>query len=179
MIKKILVLVVIALAAFLVVVALQPSQYRISRRVTIAASPSVIFPQVNDLRKAHVWSPWVKLDPAGTYGFEGPAKGVSAMSTWSGNNEIGAGRQTITESRGGELVRSRLDFIRPFEGTADSEFMLKADAGRTTVTWSMSGRNDFLSKIFCLFINQDKMIGGQFEKGLADLKVLLESPAGK
>ncbi len=179
MIKKILILVVITLAAFLVVVALQPSQYRIARSVSIAAPSSLVFAQVNSLQKAHAWSPWVKLDPAGTYGFEGPSEGVGAVSTWSGNSDIGAGRQTITESRAGELVRSRLDFIRPFEGTADSEFNLKAEGNRITVTWSMSGRNDFVSKIFCLFMNQDKMIGGQFEKGLAELKVLLEASAGK
>lgn len=169
--------ILIALAAILVlfvIVTTRPPTYRIERSSTISAPPSEIFPHLNDLRKSNVWSPWVKLDPAAKQTFEGPASGVGAVGAWDGNKNVGAGRQTIIESRPNELVRLRLDFERPFKCTSTAEFTLKPTRNETVVTWSLAGENNFVSRAFCLFMNQDKMVGGQFEKGLADLKALTE-----
>ena len=178
MLRKILIGLAALLAVFVIVVALQSPTFRVERSIAIAAPTSDVFPQINDLRKSHVWSPWVKLDPAAKYGFEGPPAGVGASNTWDGNNEVGAGRQTIVESRPNKLVRLKLEFKKPFESTCSGDFTLEPQGNQTVVTWGISGEKNFISKACCLFMNQDKMVGDQFEKGLADLKKLVET-AGK
>ena len=179
MLKKILLGFGVIVVVFLIVVALQPSTFRVERSVTIAAPATAVFPHLNDLHKAQVWSPWKKFDPAAKYTFEGAPEGQGAIGTWEGNNDIGAGRQTIVESKPNELVRLRLDFLKPMESTCTGEFTLKPAGGGTTVTWALYGENNFLGKAFCLFMNQDKMIGGPFEEGLASLKSLIESDGKK
>lgn len=177
MITKVFIGLAVGLVIFLIVVALQPSTFRIARSILISASAPEIFPHVNDLKKAQVWSPWTKLDPAATYTFTEASAGVGASSSWAGNNQIGEGRQTIVESRANEFVGIRLDFKKPFESTCMGELSLKPSGAQSEVTWSLSGENNFISKAFCLFMNQDQMIGGPFEEGLANLKALVEKPA--
>lgn len=179
MLKKILLVLGLLLAVFVVIVALQPAQYHVERSLAISAPPAAIFPQVNSLRNMQVWNPWMKLDPNIKTTFSGPAEGVGSSSSWEGNSQVGAGRQTITESHPNDSVRSKLEFIKPFAGLANVELTLKPNGPQTVVTWAMSGENNFISKAFCLFMNQDKMIGGPFEEGLATLKSLVESPAKK
>jgi len=179
MFKKLLLGFIALLAVFLLYVALQPSTFRVERSVAVNASASQVFPQVNNLRNTQAWNPWLKLDPAAKVTYEGPAAGVGAASAWAGNSNVGEGRQTITESRPNELVRSRLDFIKPFAGTSTAEFTLKPQGGQTVVTWALFGESNFLSKIFCVFMNQEKMIGGPFEQGLASLKAIVEGTATK
>jgi hypothetical protein len=174
---KIVIIIALLVIVFLVFVALRPSQYRIERSITISAAATAIFPQINDLHKSAVWSPWLKIDPNVKVAYEGPAAGVGAASTWAGNKEIGEGRQTIVESNADELVRIKLEFAKPMTGVATTDFALKSEGGQTRVTWSMYGDNNFIGKIFCLFMNQDKMIGSEFEKGLANLKTLVETSA--
>lgn len=178
MTKKILLALAVLVGAFLIVAALQPAAYRVERSVIISAPAAEIFPQVNDLRKAHVWSPWMKLDPNAKVAFSAMSEGVGASSTWDGNNQIGAGRQTIVESRANERVRIRLDFTKPFESTANAEFALREHGGQTTVSWSMDGENGLICKAVCLFMDQDEMIGTPFEQGLASLKALVEEKRG-
>ncbi|MFT3868667.1 MAG: SRPBCC family protein [Nibricoccus sp.] len=173
--SKILIVVAVVVIVFLIVVALQPSRFRVERSLTINASPATIFPHINDLQKAAVWSPWLKMDPAVKIAYSGPASGVGASSSWVGNNKIGEGRQTIIESQPGELVRIKLEFFKPMAGVSTADFSLKPADGQTTVTWSIYGENNFISKAFCLFMRQDKMIGTPFEMGLANLKTLVES----
>ncbi|MBI2510865.1 MAG: SRPBCC family protein [Opitutae bacterium] len=177
MIKKILLVLALILVGVAILAAFQPSTYRIERSVSVAATPAALFPRLNDLHQTHEWSPWKALDPNATYTFEGPAAGVGASQSWSGNSDVGAGRQTIVESRSNELVRLRLEFFKPMAGVSDAQFTLKPAGDHTVVTWSMSGENNYLGKVFCLFMNQDKMIGGEFEKGLATLKRTSETPA--
>jgi hypothetical protein len=174
MIKKILLVLLAIVAVVLIIGAFQPSTYHVERSVTIAAPAADVFAQVNDLQKAQVWSPWVKLDPNAKYTFEGPASGVGAINAWAGNSNVGEGRQTIIESRPNELVRLKLEFLKPMAGEATAEFNLKSEGNGTRVTWSMSGPKNYISKVMCMFMNMDKMIGGQFEKGLANLKTLTE-----
>ena len=101
--------------------------------------------------------------------------GTGAIYTWSGNNEVGEGRMTITESRPSDLIRIKLEFFKPFAGNSIAEFTFKPQGNQTLVTWSMTGTNNFMAKAIHLFINMDKMIGGQFEKGLADMKSVVEA----
>ncbi|MCW8132457.1 MAG: SRPBCC family protein [Planctomycetota bacterium] len=162
---------------FLIVVALQPSDFRVTRSSTISAPPETVYGQVNDFRKWSAWSPWEKLDPAMKRTFEGPAEGVGAVYAWAGNDQVGEGRMTIAESKPGELVRIKLDFLKPFESTSTSEFVFAGEGGGTKVTWSMYGKNDFVGKAFCIFMNMDKMIGADFEKGLAQMKSAAEAAA--
>jgi hypothetical protein len=167
-----------AVIGFCALAALQPSELHVERSALIAAPPAVVFAQVNDLRKWQEFSPWAKRDPAAKTVFEGPAAGTGASFTWDGNAEVGAGRMTIVESRPNELVRFRLDFLKPFEGTNDVAFTLTPQDAQTRVVWSMDGENDFVGKAIGLVVNMDAMIGGDFEQGLADLKRLSEAAAG-
>ncbi len=176
MLKKILVVLVLLIVVLLIVVAVQSADFRVTRSATIAAPPAAVFERLNDFHKWNDWSPWAKLDPNAKNTFEGPASGVGAKFAWSGNNEVGEGSMTITESKPSELVRMKLDFVRPFEATSTTEFTLKPEGGGTAITWSMSGRNNFIGKAVGLFMNCDKMVGGQFEKGFANLKALVETP---
>jgi uncharacterized protein YndB with AHSA1/START domain len=174
MLKKILIGLVVLVTAFAVVVALQPAEFRVSRTATIAAPAADVFGHVNDLRKWDAWSPWAKLDPAAKVGFEGPEAGKGAVFTWSGNGHVGEGRMTVAESRPGELVALNVDFTKPFEGRSTSEFAFKPEGGGTAVTWTMGGHHDFIGKAMCLIFNGRKMMGGEMEKGLANLKAVVE-----
>lgn len=175
MIKKIFIVLVGVVAALVVVVALQPADFRISRSASFAAPPAAVFEHVNDLQKWQAWSPWAKLDPAAKNNFQGPPAGTGAAFSWAGNMEVGEGTMTITESRPSELVRFKLEFKKPFEATHTSEFTFQPEGGGTLVTWSMWGRNNFMGKAVGLVMNCDTMVGGQFEQGLADLKKIVES----
>lgn len=176
--KKVLAVLVglaVLIAGFLAVVALQPSEFLVTRSAVIAAPAAAVFGHVNELRRWKDWSPWAKKDPAAKETFEGPAAGSGAVFRWAGNSEVGEGSMTIVESRAAELIRIRLDFLKPFENSADVAFGFKPEGKGTHVTWTMSGRSDFLGKAVCLFMNMDKMVGGDFEKGLASLKAVAEA----
>jgi uncharacterized protein YndB with AHSA1/START domain len=175
MLIKILIAVAVIIVVFVVIVALQPSEFRVTRSTTISAPPPAVFAQVNDFHKWEAWNPWGKIDPAMKQAYEGAPAGVGAIYTWAGNNEVGEGRMTITESRPSELIRIRLEFFKPFAGTNTAEFTFKPEGNQTAVTWTMFGNNNFMAKAIHLFMNMDKMIGGQFEKGLADMKSIVES----
>jgi uncharacterized protein YndB with AHSA1/START domain len=176
MLKLILIGLAVVVVVFLVVVALQPADFRITRSATIAAPPAVVFEQFNDFHNWNAWSPWAKMDPNAKNTFEGSPAGIGSSFAWAGNNEVGEGRMTITESRPNELVRMKLEFLKPFAATNTAEFTLKGEGNQTSVTWSMSGKNGFMGKAFGLIMNCDKMVGGQFEQGFANLKALVEKP---
>lgn len=171
---KILLAIVVLIVVFLVVVATRPAEYRITRTATMAAPALVIFSQVNDMQKFNSWSPWAKIDPNAKFTFEGPPSGKGAALAWTGNNEVGEGRMTITESRLGELVRFHLEFYKPMAGTSEADFTFKPEGNQTAVTWTMAGRNNFIGKALCMFMDMDKMVGGQFEQGLASMKTIVE-----
>lgn len=176
MLKKIVIALVVILAVFLVVVAMQPAEFRVARSTTIAAPPAAVFSQVNELKKWEAWNPWGRLDPAMKLTYSGPASGVGAAYAWSGNNQVGEGRMTITESRPNERVRFNLEFLKPMTGTSEAEFTFKPKDNQTEVTWTMTGKNNFMAKAVCLFMNMDKMVGGSFETGLSTLKTIVETP---
>ena len=160
---------------FIVVIAGQPCEFTVTRTATISAPPGKIFPRVNDLHKWESWSPWAKLDPNAKSSFSGADSGAGAAMAWDGNKKIGAGKMTITDSRPSEMIRLKLEFIRPFAATNTAEFSFKPDANQTNVTWSMTGKNNLFFKLFGLFVNCDDMAGKDFQKGLASLKAVTEA----
>ena len=173
MIKKIFLgltgLVAALIVILLIAAATRPADFRVERSATLSASPAALFEQVNDHHKFAVWNPFMKLDPNVKNTYSGPDSGVGAVCSWDGNSDIGAGSATIVESKPGELVRMRMDWKRPMEGTATVDFTFKPEGDKTVVTWAMYGKNNFMGKVVSLFIDCDKMCGPQFEKGLADL----------
>ena len=171
------VVIVLVVGVLAVVVTMQASEFRIERSVTIAAPGPAVFAQVNDFHNWEAWSPWAKLDPAVKNSFEGASAGQGAVFAWAGNSKVGEGRMTITESRPVELIRIKLEFRKPFAATNTAEFTFKPDGDRTRVTWSMFGHNSFISRAVFLFVNMDKALGGEFEKGLASMKSAAEASA--
>jgi len=160
---------VVVVALFLIFVATRPSDFRVTRAGRIAAPAEVVFANVNDLHKWEAWSPWAKMDPNAKSAFSGPESGPGASMTWSGNKKVGEGRMTITDSRPHEVIHIKLEFLRPFKATNAAEFTFKPEGGQTQVTWTMSGKNNFMGKAFGLFVDCEKMVGRDFEKGLANL----------
>jgi len=175
MIKKILIGLVIVIVIFVVFVALQPSHYRVERSATMNAPAPVVFAQVNDFHKWNAWSPWAKLDPGMKQTFEGAPAGTGAVYKWAGNSEVGEGQMTIKESHASDLIKIKLDFLKPFAATSDTVFTFTPEGNQTKVTWTMDGEKNFIAKAFHLFMNIDKMVGGDFEKGLAQMKTVAES----
>ncbi len=172
--RRLLIGLVLLVAAFAVVVALQPDDYRLTRSTVIAAPAAAVFAHVNDLRKWDDWSPWAKLDPNARVTFSGPQAGPGASFRWDGNDKVGAGTMTVTESRPNERVATRTDFERPFAGTSNSDFVFSEAGGRTNVIWTMTGTNNFIGKAICLVMSMERMLGPDFEKGLAQLKQVAE-----
>src|SRR5258708_1263894 len=145
--------VAVLLVVLIVVVAMQPADFRVTRSATISGPPAEVFAQVNDFHKWEAWSPWAKLDPAMKQTYEGAPAGTGAIYTWNGNKNVGEGRMTITESRPSDLIRINLEFLKPFKATNTAEFTFKPDGSQTVVTWSMSGRHHFIMKAFGLFMS--------------------------
>lgn len=174
MLKKIFTVFAIFILVFAIVVAMQPSKFRVTRSAMIAAQPAAVFAQVNDLHNWKAWSPWAKLDPNAQESFEGPAWGIGAIMRWSGNKQVGAGSMTITESVPDERVRFKLEFVKPFKGTNTAEFTFTPQGDQTAVTWTMEGHKTFITKAIGLFMNCEKIAGSQFEKGLAQMKAVVE-----
>lgn len=175
LLRRALLVLAVLVAALLGVVVMQPSQFRVARTTTMTASAAAVFAEVNDFRRWQAWNPWATLDPAMAHRYEGPPAGVGAVYTWAGNGEVGEGRMTLTESRPDELIRIRLEFLRPFPGTSTAEFTFRPEGDRTAVTWSMTGTNDVVAKAVHLFVDMDRMIGGQFDRGLARMKAVVEA----
>ena len=177
MFSKIMMMLAALVVVFLIVVAVQPNDFRIERSASVAAPAETVFAQVNDFHKWTEWSPWAKLDPTMKQTFEGPASGKDASYTWAGDNKVGEGRMTIAESRPNELIRIKLEFLKPFPATNTADFTFKPEGNQTVVTWSMAGKHNFVGKAMCLLMNMDKMVGGQFAEGLAKMKAIAEAEA--
>src|SRR5713226_1472049 len=172
---KILIALAVIVIALVGIVAVQPSDFRIARTATISAPAPAVFAHVNDFHKWEAWSPWAQLDPAMKQTYGGASAGAGAVYAWAGNREVGEGRMTLIESRPTELIRIKLEFLRPFKGTNIAEFTFKPEGDQTVVTWTMTGENNFIAKAVSLVMNMDRMVGGQFEKGLARMKSVVEA----
>lgn len=175
MLVKILVAVVIVLAALAAFVATRPGEFSVTRSASIAAPAPAVFVHVNELRNWPAWSPWAKKDPRMKQTYEGPAAGVGASTAWAGNKDVGEGRMTIVESRAAELIRFKLEFFEPFAATNSAEFRFQPEGGGTRVTWTMQGQSNFIGKAMHLVFDLDRMIGADFEQGLGGIKGIVES----
>ena len=169
----------IAVASILVVlagyIASRPSQFRISRSRTVAAPPNLVYAYVNDFHKWPEWSPWDTLDPAMKNELSGAPAGPGAVYSWWGNNKVGEGRMTITDSRPPRSVTIRLEFIKPWTATNTAQFDFVPSGSGTNVTWAMSGHNHFMAKAFSVFMDMDRMVGPDFDRGLANLDAATEA----
>jgi uncharacterized protein YndB with AHSA1/START domain len=167
--------IVVIIGVVLALASARPSDFSIKRSLQMAAAPSKPFALVNDLHRWNDWSPWAKLDPQMKQTFAGPETGPGSSMTWTGNNKVGKGTSTIVETTPDQLIQMQLQFVRPFKATNQATFTFTpADSG-TNVTWAMTGHCNFGMKVFGLFMNMDKMIGKDFEKGLAQMKGIVEA----
>lgn len=176
MVKKVLAGVAVGLAVLLGVVAMQPSNYRITRATTVNAPAAVVLAHLEDFHRWKDWSPWAKMDPNQKETYSGAPKGKGAVYHWAGNDEVGEGEMTITNVTA-ERLDVALSFIRPFPSQSTVDIVLKPTSAGTEVTWGMDGTNTFLGKAFGLVVNMDEMLGNDFNKGLAGLKSLSEADA--
>jgi len=166
-----------ALALFLIIAALQPADFTITRMAKMSGPASGPFAQVNDFHNWEKWSPWLKLDPAAKGTYEGPTSGPGAKFHWAGNSKVGEGGMTIMESTPDARIAIKLEFLKPFAATNTAEFTFKPEGAQTLVTWSMSGKKNFMSKAVCMFMNMDRMVGDKFDEGLASMKSIVEKGA--
>jgi hypothetical protein len=157
------------------IVATRPAEFVIQRSATFAARPEIAFALVNDFHRWNGWSPYAKLDPTMTVTYEGAPAGVGARYSWSGDRRIGEGRMTIVESKPAERIAIDLEFSRPMAARNVATFTFVPDGAGTRVTWAMQGRNGFMAKAFGMVMNMDKLVGSQFEEGLASMKALAEA----
>jgi carbon monoxide dehydrogenase subunit G len=166
--------VVVLLAALLGFAATRPDTFRVQRSTSIKARPEKVFALVDDFHSWGSWSPWEKLDPAMKKTFSGAASGPGAVYEWEGNKKVGKGRMEITDAAPPSKVTIKLDFLSPFEAHNVAEFMMDAKGDSTDVTWAMHGRSPFMIKVMGLFVSMDRMVGKDFETGLANLKAVAE-----
>ncbi len=176
MVKKILAVVAVVILGFVAFVATRPAEFVYLRKTTISAPPEVIFATLADFHNWRNWSPWDDMDPKMERKYEGTPAGQGAIYSWKGNDKVGEGRMTITEAKPNDFIAIKLEFLKPFEATNITTFTLTPGAA-TEVVWKMEGKNAFVSKAAGVFMNMDKMIGDDFEKGLAKLKALTEAKA--
>lgn len=165
----------IAIAGVLILAATKPDTFSIRRVATIKAPPERIFPLISDFHQWGGWSPWEKKDPGMKRNFSGSEAGQGAIYAWEGNNDVGVGRMEIVEAAQPSKVVIKLDFFKPFEAHNTAEFTMLPQGGATEVNWEMRGPLAFMHKLMHVFFNMDKMVGKDFETGLANLKKLAEA----
>lgn len=170
MLKKVLVAVVVLVAALLAVVATRPGSFRVERSLVVGAAPPALYAAVADFHQWDAWSPWARLDPAMKTTFEGTTGQVGSSYAWAGNDKVGEGRMTVTEVRPPTQVKIRLEFLKPWPSTSETTFDLYPETGGTRVVWTMRGDLDLMGKAMSLFMDMDKAIGPDFERGLASLR---------
>ena len=168
------IVVVAAIVAILVYAATKPNTLRVTRAANVGAAPEKIFAFINDYRNWQAWSPYEKKDPTMKRTLSGPPSGKGAVYAWEGNKNVGIGRMEILDSAAPSKVAIKLDFVKPFEAHNIVTFTLEPKGASTVVTWDMQGPSTFFAKVMGVFINMDRMVGRDFEIGLANLKALAE-----
>ena len=171
---KILLVIVVLIAAILAFAATRADTFRVQRSAVISAPSDKIFPLIDDFHNWATWSPYEKLDPAMKRTLSGEPSGKGAVYAWEGNSKAGEGRMEIIESTSTSRVVIKLDFLKPFEAHNTAEFTLQPQGDTTRVTWAMYGPAPFIAKLMGLFFSMDKMIGKDFETGLNNLKTRTE-----
>ncbi len=175
MIAKILLGIGLVISIILILASLQPDDFVLKRSISMEASPEEIYPLVNDFHNWAEWSPWAKLDPNMKTVYEGPSSGVGASYSWIGDGKVGEGKMLITASSPPQSILIQLDFLKPIKASNATEFGFIPQGTSTQVTWTMTGKTPFFSKIVYLFVSIEKLVGPDFEKGLSQLKSLAET----
>jgi hypothetical protein len=170
-------LLVLGMIVLLIVASTKPDEFRIQRSAKIQAPPERIFPHINDFRSWTSWSPWEKMDPNLKRTYSGPESGIGSVYEWEGNKKVGQGRMEIAQAAPPSKVTIKLDFIKPFAANNIAEFTLEPVGDSTNLTWAMLGKQPFMFKVMKVFIDMDKIIGKDFEAGLANLKAVSENSA--
>lgn len=179
MVKLLGIAAVVLVSAVVVFIRSRPDRFRVERSAVIHAPADTVFAMLNDFHQWGRWSPYEKLDPNLTRRFEGPASGAGAVYAWSGNSKAGEGRMTILESRPGERVSIQMEFFKPFAATNQATFTLAASEKGTQVTWSLEGENTLMGKAISAFLDMDKLLGKDFEEGLANLDTAAQAETQK
>jgi carbon monoxide dehydrogenase subunit G len=174
MLWTIVVIIVVLIVAVLVYAAMKPNAFRMERSTSINAPAEKIFPFINDFHNWTSWSPFEKLDPALKRSYSGAPSGQGSIYEYEGNNKVGAGRMEITESSPSSRVVSKLDFIKPMVAHNFAEFTLEPRGNATVVTWAMYGASPYIAKLMTIFVSMDRLVGKQFDEGLANLKAASE-----
>jgi hypothetical protein len=170
---------VLAVVVVLALAAVQPDKIHIERSLVMQGTPTHVLPYANDFTKFTTWIPWTELDPSQATKYSDPPSGLGAWYEWSGNDDVGSGRMEVLSVEPNAVVHM-LEFIEPFASRAQSTVSMKAAGeGKVEVTWAFDQDADFGTKVMCVFMDMDKMMGPDFEKGLANLKVLVEADAAK
>jgi uncharacterized protein YndB with AHSA1/START domain len=173
------IVIVVAIVALGIAISSRPDAFSVQRSATIAGPPGAVFGYLNDFHRWPQWSPWEKLDPNMQRTHSGAPSGIGAKYAWSGNSKAGEGSMTIMESKPSERIVVDLNFIKPFKSSNVTEFVLKPVAQGTQVTWTMTGKHNTATKAFSLVADMDKLVGKDFEQGLANLKVAAEADASR
>ncbi|MQR00864.1 SRPBCC family protein [Glaciimonas soli] len=174
MLKILLAIIVVAVIGVLGLASSKPDTFTVTRSASIKAPPEKIFALISDFHHWNAWSPWEKRDLAMKKTLSGANSGVGAVYEWEGNSKVGAGRMEIVNATPSSHIAIKLDFLKPIEGHNVAQFTLTPQGDTTNVTWDMTGPTPFISKVMQVFISMDKMVGGDFETGLANLKALAE-----
>jgi uncharacterized protein YndB with AHSA1/START domain len=164
----------VAIAAVLILAATKPEVFQVKRSIMVKAPPDGIFALINDFHQWRNWSPYEDRDPNLKRSYSGAENGKGAVYAWEGNRNVGSGRMEILEALAPAKIVIKLDFFTPFEGHNTAEFTMLPQGDATHVTWLMHGPAPFMNKVMQVFMNCDKMIGRDFEVGLANLKRLTE-----
>jgi len=165
----------LGIGAVLAYASTRPDTFRFARSIDIAAAPEAIFPRINDLKRMSEWSPFEKMDPGMERVYSGPTSGPGQRYDWNGNSQIGQGWLLITDASSPSKVGMQLNMVRPMQAENQVTFTLEPRGGDTRVTWIMQGKLALLHKVMHLFVNMDRMCGGEFDKGLQTLKAAVES----
>jgi hypothetical protein len=174
MIKKIAAVLAAVIAVVLVLATTKPNTFEVQRSATVSAPPDSVWPYLDDFHRWRAWSPWEGLDPAMTRTFSGADSGAGAIYAWSGNKKVGTGRMEITGAQSPSTLTIALDFLTPFESHNTTVFSLRPSGDSTVVTWTMTGPNTYFGKVMSVFVSMDRLVGKDFEAGLANLKTVVE-----
>lgn len=167
-------LLAIAIAAVLVIATTRPDTFQISRSISIKAPADKIFSLIDSPRAFNTWNPFLKKDPATKVTYRGPERGKGAANDWNGNSNVGRGSFEITDTQPPSKIQMKLDMLSPLEAHNQVVFALAPKGDQTEVTWTMSGPSPYIAKVMHTVFSMEKMVGGEFDKGLADLKALAE-----
>jgi hypothetical protein len=170
----VVVVLVLAVVILLVIAAMKPDTFCIQRKANFKAPPEKIFPEISDFHKWGAWSPWEKLDPNLKRTYSGATSGQGAIYEWEGNKQVGKGRMEIMQAIPSSKISIKLDFLKPFKAHNTAEFSFEPQGESTNVTWSMLGQQPFMFKVMSVFFSMDKMVGKDFEAGLANLKTITD-----